>query len=30
MKKKFKEIYNLALKSRIFQLHINELMKKNY
>jgi TPP-dependent pyruvate/acetoin dehydrogenase alpha subunit len=28
MKKKFKEIYNLALKSRIFQLHINELMKK--
>ena len=28
MKKKFKEIYNLALKSRIFQLEINELIKK--
>lgn len=29
MKKKFKEIYNSALKSRIFQLQINELIKKN-
>ena len=28
MKKKFKEIYNLALKSRVFQLQINELIKK--
>ncbi len=28
MKKKFKEIYNLALKSRVFQLKINELIKK--
>lgn len=28
MKKKFKEIYNLALKSRVFQIKINELIKK--
>ncbi len=27
MKKKFKEIYNLAIKSRVFQLQINDLIK---
>ena len=28
MKNQLRKIYNLALKSRIFQLRINELIKK--